>query len=141
MIVDKKPFYSCIIFVKVVLVWQLLIFPLSGKCWIVVQTNNCSQNPNYQYKLQTFFVKPKVKKNNETICNPRIVEEQKLESCDVDIGYIAAEMLRSFDISLLMSLLLANKQEKVALERKITFFSSFDCVCGSIDTAVTKNSH
>ena len=74
------------------------------------------------------------------------MEEQKLESCAVDIGYIAAENMTSqvlilFDITLLMSLLLSNKEDKVALERKITFFLSFDCVCGLIDTAVTKNSH
>ena len=38
MFVDRYPIYSCINSVNVALVWQLLIFPLSGKCSIVVQT-------------------------------------------------------------------------------------------------------
>ena len=48
MYVDRKPFSSCLNFVNVALVWPLLIsFPLSGKCWIAVQTMDCGQNPNY----------------------------------------------------------------------------------------------
>ena len=37
MFFDRNPFSSCIDLVNVAFVWQLLIFPLSGKCWIVIE--------------------------------------------------------------------------------------------------------
>ena len=66
MFVDRYPFSSCINCVNVALVWQLLIFPLSGKCsrivvnrWIVVE----AQLPI----TSKIIVNPKINKNELNI--------------------------------------------------------------------------
>ena len=87
MSVDRKPFSSCINFVNVALIWQLLMFPLSGKFSIAVQMITVVKIPT-TYNFED-FCQTKSRYNERNIAVKfNSSKVRRPESCVVDIGIL-----------------------------------------------------